>query len=176
MSRVATERAYFAEHPGGVFDEAWHGQGEHVVYRTEGYDEVLEELKGIMNDHWSEMNADPIALEPNYESYAALCLANMLHIVTARFDGNLVGYYFGIVRPHHHATSCLTCFTDFLYLKKEWRRGSAGYNLIKHARDTLKARGVQKMYIGSAMTPDLGHLLSRLGFKEVERFYAQVFT
>ena len=176
MSRVATERAFFAEHPGGVFDEAWHTRYEKIAFQVEQWEDVVDEVKGIMQEHWDEMTSDPIALEPNEDSYAAIAKAGMLHVVAARADGELIGYYVAIVRPHQHAKSTLTAFTDFLYLKKKWRLGSTGYKLIKHARDTLKARGVQKMYIGSALYPDLGSILARLGFKEVERFYAQVFT
>jgi GNAT superfamily N-acetyltransferase len=175
MNRLAVERRYFQEHPGGVFDESWHDRPA-MTYQVEDYFAVLPELRGLLPDHWEEIaqNRDAIKLEPDYETYALLAEHGALVVVTLREGGTLVGYHLSILRAHLHYKSSLTCFTDIFYLKPTHRKGMAGYKLLKFFRDTMKARGVQRIYMSMKLTHEIGPLLDRLGFKAVERIYTMV--
>jgi GNAT superfamily N-acetyltransferase len=177
MSRVAAERTFFREHPGAVFDEAWHVAAQQVIYAVEDYLAVLPELRGLYPAHWAEiaLDHDAIKLDPDYESYERMANAGILHLVTARNDGELVGYHLSMIHPHLHYRASLTCFTDVFYLKPEYRQGMIGYRLLKTFRDSAKARGVQKIYMGTKLARDIGPLLARLGFTPIERLYSMVF-
>lgn len=179
MSLVAAERKFFEDHPGGVFDEGAYNRAERapVEFAVEAYREVVEEVKGLLEDHWQEiaLDKDAIKLEPDWDNYRWLAERGMLHIVTARDDGWLVGYHVSVVRPHMHYRSSLTCYADIMYLKPEYRLGMTGYKLIRFFRDSVKARGVQKIYMMTKLALDLDPILRRLGFTPIERVYTQVF-
>ena len=178
MSRLATERAFFAEHPGGVFDEAWHVQDAAVTYAVEAYHDALPEVRELLEEHWREVALDhaTIKLDPDYERYASLAASGALHLCTARSNGMLVGYHISLINSHLHYKSSLTCFTDIFFLRKQYRTGLTGYKLLKFFRDSVKKRGVQKIYMSMKLTHEIGPLLERLGFKPIERVYTVVFN
>jgi GNAT superfamily N-acetyltransferase len=148
-----------------------------IEYAVEDWLEALPELRMLFNEHWEEiaLDQDSIKLEPDYTTYANLAVSDALHLVTARADGLIVGYHLSIIKPHLHYKSSLTCFTDVFFLKKDYRKGVIGYKLIKFFRDSVKEKGVQKVYMGTKLHLDLGPLLERLGFTPIERIYSQVF-
>lgn len=177
MSRAAVEREFFAEHPGEPFDESWHEQAARVQYAVEPYGDAIAEMRELYHEHWQEiaLDKDEIKLEPDYAKYAALAAVNILHLVTARIDGKIIGYHMSLIYPHLHYKSSLTCFTDVFYVKPEFRLGMIGYNLLKFFRDSVKAKGVQKVYMNTKLSHDIDILLRRLGFKAIERVYTMVF-
>ena len=178
MSRLATERAFLESHPGQDFDEGWHARDAHVEYHVEDWFDSLTELRKIFDEHWQEiaLDHDTIKLEPDYLSYANLAMQDALHLVVARAGGKIVGYHLSIIKPHLHYKSSLTCFTDVFFLKKSYRTGLVGYKLLKFFRDSVKERGVQKIYLSMKLTHEIGPLLDRLGFKAIERTYSLVFN
>lgn len=175
ISRIAAERHYFERHPGGVFDEAWHDGVPR--FAVEDYLDVLPELMEIYPEHWAEIALDKeaIKLDPDYPAYERMARAGILHVVTARVRGALVGYHLSMIHPHLHYRQSMTAFTDIFYLRKPYRAGMTGYKMLKFFRDSVRERGVQKVYMGTKLALDLGPLLARLGFKPIERLYTMVF-
>jgi predicted acetyltransferase len=142
-----------------------------ATYQVEDYLTVLPEMRKIFPEHWEEIGNDGIKVEPNYSQYENMAKAGVLHMVTMRVDGELAGYHVSMVAPHMHSASCVTAFTDFFFVRKAHRRGMRGYRLLKFMRDSLFARGVQKIYMGTKLYLDIGPLLDRLGFAPIERLY-----
>ena len=58
-------------------------------------------LKGLAPDHWEEVanNKDTIPLDIDWERYRALDDDGSLHVLTARDDGELVGYVMHVIAP-----------------------------------------------------------------------------
>lgn len=177
MSKIATEREFFREHPGAVFDETWHDIARKVKFAVEDYLECEPELQELYPEHWKEigLDHDVILLDPDYERYRAMAKAGVIHLVTARYDDALIGYHIAMIHPHLHYKSSITAFTDIFYLAPAYRVGMVGYRMLKFMRDSVKDRGVQKIYMGTKLTHDIGPLLDRLGFKAIERIYSLVF-
>jgi GNAT superfamily N-acetyltransferase len=179
MSLVSAERKFFSEHPGVPFDEGAYRREERapVVFAVERFEQCRGDAAALLKDHWREiaLDQDVIELDPDWEKYAALAKDGALHVVTARDGGELVGYHLSVIRPHLHYKASLTCFSDVMYLKPEYRQGLTGYKLIRFFRDSVKARGVQKIYMGTKLALDLDPILRRLGFTPIERVYTQVF-
>lgn len=179
MSLAAAERKFFAEHPGVPFDEGAYRREERapVEFAVESWSGALPEMRRLFDDHWQEiaLNKDAIPLDIDYELYARLERDHELHLVTARDDGWLVGYHLSVIRPHPHYRSTLHCMTDVFYLRPAYRSGMTGYKLLKAARDSVQARGVKKMLMGTKMAIDIDPLLKRLGFTPIERVYSVVF-
>jgi len=148
-----------------------------LTYVVEPYLDAIAEMRELYPEHWAEiaLDKDAIQLEPDYATYDLLARTNVLHLVTARDgEGKLVGYHLSMIHPHLHYRSSITCFTDVFFLKKDYRRGMAGYKMLKFFRDSVKARGVQKIYMSTKLSLDLGPIMDRLGFKPIERIYTMV--
>jgi hypothetical protein len=146
----------------------------HITYQLEDYDLCRLEIDAFLPDHWREiaLNKDEIPLDKDEASYRQLADAGALHILTVRKSGVLVGYIAGIVRPHLHYRSSLHCFTDVFYVKPECRRGRIGIELFKRYRETLKARGVKKVFIASKCHLDMSKVFERLGWTRTEVVYS----
>ncbi len=143
------------------------------AYQVEDYLSVLPEMREIYPEHWEEiaLDRDVIKLEPDYKNYEKLAKAGLLHVVTMRVEGVLAGYHISIVAPHLHYASSMTAFTDIFFVRKVHRVGLRGYFLLKFMRDSLFARGVQRIYMATKLHLDLDPLIKRLGGRPVERLY-----
>lgn len=145
-----------------------------ITFHVEDYQKVIPELCEIYPLHWKEiaLDQDSIPLDPDYELYSKLAGMGVIHLVTARDGERLVGYHLSFLRPGLHYKSTPMCFTDIFYLLPEYRSGMTGYNFLKFFRDSVLALGVKRIYMMTKLTIDLGPLVERLGFKEIERIYS----
>lgn len=145
-------------------------------FATENFYEVWDDMVLLFQAHWSEiaLNKDKIKLSPDFNFYMAAWESKQLHIVTARDQGVLVGYYVFFVRSHPHYINSLTASADVLYLSPEYREGLAGMRFMKWAFQSLWDIGVQRIVANVKLHHDFGKVLERLGFSEVERIYTKV--
>lgn len=149
---------------------------ETLEFAIEPYSKAILEMAELYPEHWEEiaLNRDVIKLEPDYERYLLLEDNGMLHVVTARCEGKLVGYHVFIIMKHLHYRSSLTATSDITYLKPQYRKGFNGVKFLRFAFDSLKGKGVQRVYTNCKLHHDFGRVLERLGFIEVERIYTKV--
>ena len=146
-----------------------------ITYEVEEVANVLDEVKPLLEKHWNEiaLHKDNIALKPDYDKYLLLDKMNMLQLVTARDDGKLIGYFVSFIQPHMHYKDNLFAMNDILYIDPEYRKGSVGYKLFKHAEKFLKEVGVDVIMIHSKVKNDFKPLMDRLGFERVEYTYSK---
>lgn len=122
----------------------------------------------------NEESGDGI-LAPDDAQFSWLDSNNMLHLVTVRFNGELVGYHASFIRRHmHHPV--LTAYVDAFYLLPEHRRGMVGVKMFKFAVETLKERGVGLIYSGVRVDKNIGPILKRLGFEHTEDLYRKAIS
>lgn len=147
-----------------------------VTFHVEPWSEVYPELEPHWEAHWREVatHQDEIPLSVDWGAYAAFERLGQLHVVTARSAGAVVGYHISFVRPHLHYSTSLTAFTDVYWLHPDFRKGRTGIKLFQHVEQTLRARGVQRMYTGTKLSLDMGRLFERLGWTEIERTFSKV--
>lgn len=154
-----------------------------ISFHVEPWQDFKREALHLWGEHWKEiaLDKDVIKLDVDYEQYERLDLDGALHVVVARAAGAIVGYHLSILRPHLHYRTSFTAFTDVYYVAPKYRKGMTGVKLFKFVEQTLRARGVQKMYSATKLhTSDdgrdlnVGKLFERMGWKEIERVYAKV--
>jgi len=148
-----------------------------IEYLLESFESCIPEISLLCQEHYEEIaeRKDVIPLDPDWERYVGMEKAGILFLATVRSDGELIGYYIVSVVPHLHYKSSLTAFTDIFFVQKDFRHGRVGYNLFKFVIKEIKALGVQRFYTSCKLKHDVGPMLDRLGFKEIERNYAMVF-
>ena len=104
--------------------------------------DVVEENFNLIEEHWEEVAAhDPSkrALNVDWETFRKLDDLEKLVTIVARHDGEVVGYAVFIMQQHLHAKDTLCAQNDALFLKKEYRKGTAGIKLIKVATSVKPA-------------------------------------
>lgn len=117
-------------------------------------------------------------MDPDWDRYFAYDLANVLHCLTVRSGGVLVGYVFVLVFPHLHYASTLWAQTDIFWLDPAYRQGLTGYRMLKETERYLKAGGVKMVCMNAKLHFEtdrgtIGRLLERLGFKPMDIVYSK---
>ena len=138
-----------------------------ITFQVEKWASYYPDAEPLMPQHWREMamDQDRIKLSLDVPKYEQMEHNGVLHILTARDDGMLVGYYLAFIFPHfHYADAGLMAFTDIYWLKPEYRKGPTGALLFIEAERSLKARGVTKAYNSCKIHQDHTALFERLGW------------
>lgn len=146
-----------------------------ITFSVESFTDRLEELKPILHLHYEELalNQDKVPLSPQYDIYTKREALGELLFVTAREDGELIGYFISFIAPGLHYSTCLTCIMDIFYVKQDRRGLSAGLKMFKFVESELKRRGVDRWFVGSKVHRDASVLFERLGFDKVEITYSK---
>lgn len=144
-----------------------------MKYQQERLDSVQEECQPLINKHWEEIaiNQDNIKLNPDWDTYYKLESLGMIKIYTARVDGKLVGYFTIVVTKGLHYVDHLFGATDMIYISPEYRKGRAGYGLIKFAEQELKKSGVSVLVINTKDHAPFDKLLQSMDYSLAERLY-----
>lgn len=145
-----------------------------ITFQVEKFADMFDEVLPMLTEHWKEvgLNHKSIPLDIDVRAYVNSEAQGILHIVTARENGILIGYHCSFVRPHVHYLSCLTAFTDIYFITPS-KRGipTVAVRLFKEVKRTLQQRGVQRIITPTKVHLDKGKLLEHLGYKEIERVY-----
>lgn len=137
-----------------------------ITFQQEKWLDCVDEMRLLWPEHWASLalNQNEISLgvdEAKYEQGEAL---GCLHIVTARADGKLVGYHYGMLMHHlHYKEAGLMCYTDVYYLQPAYRRGTMGIRFLAAVMESLKACGVVKFYMSTKIHSDNSKVLKVLG-------------
>lgn len=146
-----------------------------LVFAIDDFSVVKSEIDYLLSKHWEEIavNKDKIKLNPDWNFYDLLNSAGYLGIYTARSDGKLVGYFIVVAKEHPHYKDHIFASNDIIYLDPDYRKGLAGYRLIKFAEDDLRAKGVSVLTINTKVHKPFDPVLERLGFNLTERSYSK---
>ena len=137
--------------------------------------EVIGEVDELFYKQWEEVAdyKDKVNLNPDWSFYEQLYLAGKLGVYTIRHSGKLVGYFVVIAISHPHYKDHIFAHNDIVFIDPEYRKGLAGYFLIKYAEEDLRSRGVSVLMINVRVKKPFDAVLQRLGFNKVERQYSK---
>jgi len=146
-----------------------------VTFHVEPWGEFKRESLYLWPRHWEEiaLDRDKIKLNIDYSQYDELDRNGALHVVVARNEGRIIGYWLTIIRPHLHYADSLTAFTDVYYIAPEFRKGRTGLRLFQFGEKTLKQRGVQKVYTATKIHSDKSKVFEWLGYGRTEVVYTK---
>jgi hypothetical protein len=85
-----------------------------ITFQEESAVAIQDELNPLLKLHWKEIarNTDKIKLNVDWSSYKTVEDAGMLHTVTARADGVLIGYIVSMVAPNFHYCDWIMAHCD----------------------------------------------------------------
>lgn len=154
-----------------------------ITYQLESFTQRLEELRPLLDVHWHELalNQDKVPLDVCWEIYLARDAAEGILFVTVRDDSRLMGYFIGFIAPGLHYRTCLTLQMDVFWLHPDLRDEDSlsqveaemiSEDLFAEVQRQAKARGVQRIFVGSKLHKDASAMFERLGYLEVERYFS----
>lgn len=147
-----------------------------TTYCEEYLGTAQAEMEELLPLHWEEVARDReiIKLDPDWASYHALEAAGQLFLMVCRIDGKMAGYHLAFVRPHLHYKNSLSAITDVFFLHPDYRNSGIGKGLFLASEKNLKARGVQKIFLGCKIALDLTPLFEKIGYQKIEYVFAKV--
>ena len=146
-----------------------------ITFQEEALTECLEEMKPLFEEHWDEIDIhkDKIKLNPDYDKYLTLDAIGMLHVLTARDDDKIIGYFISFIQSNMHYKDYTFALNDVLFIHPDYRKGSVGYKLFKKAEVSLKELGVEVLMIQSKVKHDFKSIMDKLDFERVEYTYSK---
>jgi GNAT superfamily N-acetyltransferase len=129
----------------------------------------------LTEEHWLEVGLDRenIPLDLDVDLYDTLDANGILHVTTARSDGELVGYFAMCVRVHPHYRTTLCAFLDSYFVLKAYRNIETGMGLFEAMEQAMRTIGVKKLIAGMKNHKDVSLLFRRLGWNPIETTFSK---
>lgn len=146
-----------------------------IQFQVEKFIACIAELQPMLEAQWEEVesNKDELPLDPDYAQYSTLCDADMLQIVTAREEGELIGYLIVFIVPHLHHMSTKWASSDIFYIKPDHRNTFVASKLITMTEQKLKHKDVVVFSLNMKAHTPYDKLAEDLGFNKFELTYAK---
>ncbi|WP_157407089.1 hypothetical protein [Janthinobacterium sp. CG3] len=146
-----------------------------ITFQVEKWRDALPEMEPILVQHWHEiaLGHAQVPLDIARDRYQAMCDAGVLHVVTVRDDGVMVGYHVAIVSGHLHYLSTVHGITDVYFILPAYRKGFTGIRLFKYVEVAMRKLGVKKLITGTKRHLDQGKVLQFLGYSPTETIYTK---
>jgi hypothetical protein len=147
-----------------------------IIYVHERFADMLPELQELLPLHYDELSItkEHWPLAPRFDLYMEMEGVGVLHVVTARDEGRLVGYVIAMVLPNLHYSDCMMAVEDVYYLLPEYRRGRTGIKLFQAFEARMKEVGANRIVITTKVHLDHTRLLEYLGYRFFEKGFTKV--
>lgn len=146
-----------------------------ISFQVENWEDVKAEAAPLWIPHYEEVGQNKVKMQlnPDIAKVDAFNAHGMWHVVTARKNGELVGYHASFVDTMVHYKHILAGIADLYWLREDCRKGMIGVMLFKEVERTLRGRGVQILYDSTKLYLDHGKIFEHLGYKAIERKYSK---
>jgi len=133
--------------------------------------EVFFECLRLGEQHYNEVESKSTSVpyKLNYKMADAFIEAGLVRVVTARKNGELVGY-FGVVVVEDFFTSKVSAKELGIFVKPEHRKSSCFYRMMKKIEKLLHEEGVESLQIMFKVGHDTG-LACKAGYEKTETVY-----
>lgn len=146
-----------------------------ITYQTETYDEIIDDIEPILEDHYAETELyhQVLPLNPDYQMYRAGNEHGIIHFYTARDDYDLVGYIIMMVANKPHSKDALYGMCDMIYVAPEYRHTEVAPELIQYAEGEIKNQGADVVLITLKAHSKADSLMKSLGYEESDVSYSK---
>lgn len=136
--------------------------------QTEPLANIQTELHNLLVQHYNELtlNKQYVKLKPIWARYLSLEAEGKFIMITARIDGELVGYSGFFLDQHIHYEDLRVAANDVLFLRKDLRQGITGIRLIKYSEGIMRDLGANKITWHVKYSNDIRPILHRMGYAD----------
>jgi GNAT superfamily N-acetyltransferase len=153
------------------------GGSSAISFQKESWKDLERDGQELFAMNFAELglNKDKVFLAPNSSLFEEIDQKGVLHIITARKDGKLVGYHISALLPHmHYRDAGMMGYTDAYYVHPEHRKGGLGAKLLIEVERTLRERGATKFYISTKAHSDNSELFEALGYSFTDKVFTKM--
>lgn len=138
-------------------------------------DLIETEFWPLLEAHREELTThkDLMQLAPLAERYREAERSGVMFVVTARDEGELVGYSVNFIGPHLHYSNLRYVHNDVLYLARSHRRGRLGVRLLAATERAALSRGAKLVVWHAKPGTALDALLPRMGYRVQDTLYSK---
>lgn len=147
-----------------------------ITFQEESWKDFYPDGEKLFPLHWEELalNKDKIKQSVDHERYAQLDSMGMIYTITARKDGNLVGYAICFLITHmHYKDSGMMALADMYYILPEFRKGGCGARLFVEMENGLRKKGVVRAHMSCKVHQDHEALFARLGWEFTDKTFSK---
>lgn len=147
-----------------------------VDFKLESYDEIIDELVALSEDHWKEVEwgQDNLTLNPNLDVYESANASHNLYMYSVRNEEEeLVGYATFWIYDHPHHRDNLFAVNDLLYLLPECRHTGYSQNFIYFCEQDLKNKGVSVITYSMKTKHRFEDLMYSSGYEHTECVFSK---
>ena len=146
---------------------------DQLDFAWERFTALSRELRPLFKQHYAEIALDQelVPLDPDWDLYFTYDLQGVLHVLTARHDGQLVGYVFNLVGSHLHYVSTRFAHTEMFWLHQDFRKGWQPVRMLLENIAGLQAREAVIATINFKLgfkNARVGKLLYRIGYRPTD--------
>lgn len=137
-----------------------------LSYQVESITVIRDEGDDLLHAHWQEIAAfkNCQKLDPDWATYEKMEAAGRLWTMTARNEqGRLVGYIVMGIAYSLHYKGLLSAAEDVHFLERDYRKGMAGYFMLRFMIKAMRERGVKFLSIRTKAARSHEILFKRLG-------------
>lgn len=137
-----------------------------VIERVTYTRELGLEALPLLQAHWKEIAnyQAAIPLDIDWDFYDTMQRQGKLLCITARVDGELLGYSVFLVLRTPHYAGTVFALNDVIFVRNEARNSRLGLALIRASEREAKAVGAKKLTWHVKVTNHVRQLLERLGY------------
>ncbi|MGH3967667.1 MAG: GNAT family N-acetyltransferase [Mycobacterium sp.] len=170
VTLLRNERQWLEKNPGEAFDE---GARPAVGYANEDYRTIAGELDALWRLDDTDLWESEAGLNPHRSRHAQLADHGMLHVETARLNGELIGYQTTALSWDAMHAGDLYGYILALHVLPASRGRYVGVSLCHRALSSLRKIGVKRVIAGSRVEAPSDVLFRRCGFLPVDMLYAK---
>jgi L-amino acid N-acyltransferase YncA len=147
-----------------------------ITYQVERWNDIVDELAEWFPKHWAELavTKEAVPLDVDFIRYKYLDDNGVLHLVTIRMDGELIGYYVSVLNQHLHYKSTPHAFCDIYYVDPAHRNGRVGLKLFLVVEEEMKKLGIKKIITSCKVSHDHSRMFEALGYENTDILFAKI--
>lgn len=148
-----------------------------ITFQLESFQKIFSEIEPLFKQQWDELqNVPGLVYNPDFMLYSYLDQVGMLLLLTARKDGEIIGYLAVVLKKHPYAKDSLNAYEEVFYVIPSMRNGKVGTRMIRFMENALKMNLVHNFFIHENMKHPVGAYYKRLGYEHKFTLYVKSFV
>lgn len=144
-----------------------------IAYQRETVAQVRDDIMPLLMAHYAEIGQRELQVLPDWNTYLDGEKNGRVFILTARSEGELVGYNVMFLLKHPHYADAKVAQNDVIFVADTHRGGKIGFGLVKYFEATMRQCGYDKIYYHAKPANNFGRLLERMGYAAIETIHAK---
>ena len=146
-----------------------------MIFAQEKYIDIIEELKNLYLVMEDEVVDCPYKADVNHDQIINMQEAGLLQVITARKDGDLVGFHITMITNDIFYKDKKTAYVLYYFLLKQHRGGGKGLKMFEYAENLFKENEVSRTFMSRKIHINNEKLFISLGYNHTEANYEKYY-